>query len=73
MNRKILAGLMIAIWVASGCTTTPPAEDPVLLKLEEIERRLAAVERVLANGSLVELTMRLTLGTAIYNQMISYL
>ena len=37
---------------------TPPAEDPVLIKLEEIDRRLSAVERVLANGSLVDLTVQ---------------
>jgi tol-pal system protein YbgF len=42
----------------SGCVATPPSEDPVLIKLDEIERRLSAVERVLANGSLVELTVQ---------------
>jgi tol-pal system protein YbgF len=36
----------------------PPADDPVLVKLEDMDRRLAAVERVLANGSLVELTIQ---------------
>lgn len=44
--------------VVSGCAVTPPAEDPVLIKLNEIDRRLAAVERVLANGSLVDLTVQ---------------
>jgi tol-pal system protein YbgF len=43
---------------AAGCAVTPPEEDPVLIKLDEIDRRLAAVERVLANGSLVDLTMQ---------------
>jgi tol-pal system protein YbgF len=37
---------------------TPPAEDPVLIKLEEIDRRLSAVERVLASGSLIDLTVQ---------------
>ena len=37
---------------------TPPAEDPVLIKLDDIDRRLSAVERVLANGSLVDLTVQ---------------
>lgn len=36
----------------------PPEEDPVLIKLDEIDRRLLAVERVLASGSLVDLTMQ---------------
>lgn len=42
----------------TGCVATPPAEDPVLAKLDDIDRRLSAVERVLANGSLVELTVQ---------------
>jgi len=41
-----------------GCAVVPPEEDPVLIKLDEIDMRLAAVERVLANGSLVDLTMQ---------------
>ena len=45
--------------VATGCAVTPPEEDPLYLKMQEIERRLAAVERVLANGSLVDLTLQL--------------
>jgi tol-pal system protein YbgF len=42
----------------SGCVATPPAEDPVLVKLDDIDRRLSAVERILANGSLVELAVQ---------------
>jgi tol-pal system protein YbgF len=44
--------------LATGCAMTPPAEDPVLIKLEEIDRRLSAVERVLASGSLIDLTVQ---------------
>ena len=43
---------------AGGCAVVPPEEDPVLIKLDEIDRRLSAVERVLANGSLVDLTVQ---------------
>ena len=43
----------------AGCAVTPPEEDPVMIKLEEIERRLAALERVIANGSLVDLTLQM--------------
>ncbi len=52
------AALACAVLVASGCAMTPPAEDPVQIRLAEIERRLAAVERILANGSLVELAVQ---------------
>jgi len=44
--------------LAAGCAVTPPAEDPVLIQLDELDRRLGAIERILANGSLIELTMQ---------------
>lgn len=51
-----------ALWplvLAGGCALAPPpGEDPVLIRLDELDRRLAAVERILANGSLVELTVQ---------------
>ena len=50
--------VIAAVLTVAGCTTTPPAEDPVQIKLQELDRRLAAIERVLANGSLVELTVQ---------------
>lgn len=37
---------------------TPQADDPVLVRLSELERRLGAVERILASGSLVDLTVQ---------------
>lgn len=36
----------------------PAQEDPVAAQLADIEKRLAALERVIANGSLVELTLQ---------------
>jgi tol-pal system protein YbgF len=44
--------------LASACATVPPEEDPVLIKLNELDRRLAAVERVVQNDSLVQLVTR---------------
>lgn len=38
-----------------ACVTTPPQEDPVLLKLNEIERRVVALERVVQNDSIVNI------------------
>lgn len=49
--------LLVAVAV-SGCVTPPPVEDPVLIQLEEIDQRLTAVERILANGSLVDLVIQ---------------
>ncbi len=49
----------ITALLVGACTMTPPGEDPVLIKLNNLERRLEALERVLANGSLVELTLQM--------------
>ena len=57
-KRKALAGLVLPLLMTTACTMTPPQDDPVLVKLDEIERRLAALERVIANGSLVDLTIQ---------------
>lgn len=46
-------------FLLGGCALTPPSEDPVLLKLNTVERRLEALERVIANGSLVDLTLQM--------------
>ena len=58
--RKLTGYALILLIVAAvgGCAMTPPEEDPVLIKLDDIDRRLSAVERVLANGSLVDLTVQ---------------
>ncbi len=50
--------LIAAAALLYGCAMQNPQEDPVVLKLNEIERRLSAVERILANGSLVDMAMQ---------------
>lgn len=40
----------------AGCTTTPPAQDPVQLRLTDMEARLIRIERVIDNQSLIELS-----------------
>ena len=39
----------------AGCAATPPEQDPVQIKLNDIDTRLARVERVMANQSLIDL------------------
>ena len=49
--------LVLPVMIVTGCSVmTPPAEDPVLIKLEELDQRMQAIERVLENQSLVQLT-----------------
>jgi tol-pal system protein YbgF len=43
----------------SGCASTPPEEDPVQIKLKDLDTRLARIERVMANQSLLELSNQL--------------
>ena len=45
--------------VLTGCATTPPSEDPVLLKLDELDGRLERVERVVNNDSLIQLAAQI--------------
>jgi tol-pal system protein YbgF len=42
--------------MTAACATAPPQEDPVAIKFADMERRLAALERIIANGSLIDLT-----------------
>jgi tol-pal system protein YbgF len=57
LNKEIVL-VVAGCSLFAACTVTPPQEDPVLLQLQDIDRRLSAVERILANGSLIELTMQ---------------
>jgi tol-pal system protein YbgF len=49
-----LSALCALVWSLSGCTTTPPDEDPVQIKLKDLDTRLARIERVMANQSLLD-------------------
>lgn len=49
---------LLPFMAIGGCAVTPPSEDPVQIQLQDMDRRLAAIERILANGSLVELTVQ---------------
>jgi tol-pal system protein YbgF len=39
----------------AGCAATPPEEDPVQIKLKDLDTRLARIERVVSNQSLLDL------------------
>jgi tol-pal system protein YbgF len=46
----------IAVLAMAGCASTPPEEDPVQIRLHDLDTRLARIERVVANQSLLELS-----------------
>src|SRR5712672_469555 len=43
----------------AGCATTSPEEDPVHVKLNDIDTRLARIERVVSNQSLLDMANQL--------------
>ena len=49
---------IVALALAGCATTTPPEEDPVFLKLTDLEARLIRIERVVDNQSLIEMVNR---------------
>jgi len=55
-HKVALLVLVPAIGLAGCELMQPPGEDPVLIKLNDLERRLEAVERVVRNQSLTNLT-----------------
>lgn len=58
VNRSLLVSPVAALALAA-CTTTPPAQDPVLLRMTDMEARLIRIERVIENQSLIELANQL--------------
>lgn len=57
MMRNTCLALATAALLA-GCLL-PPEEDPVLIKLEELDRRVGAIERVVRNESLLQIATEL--------------
>jgi tol-pal system protein YbgF len=56
--RQVGAALLVAALVA-GCATTPPEEDPVQIKLTDLDGRVGRIERVVSNQSLLDMAQRL--------------
>ena len=59
---KIAILLVATTGLLGGCALfeTPPSEDPVLVKLTDLERRLESIERIVNNQSLVQLTQQVS-------------
>ncbi|MEP6547365.1 MAG: tol-pal system protein YbgF [Gammaproteobacteria bacterium] len=48
-------GACLVALALTGCASTPADEDPVQIKLKDLDTRLVRIERVVANQSLLEL------------------
>ena len=60
MDARRLLLLLPAIALAGCQLLEPPGEDPVLVKLAELERRMEAIERVVRNQSLAGMTQQVS-------------
>lgn len=56
MDRKLL--LLVPAMALGGCALMQPTEDPNAARLDDLERRMQAIERVLQNQSLVNMTQQ---------------
>jgi TolA-binding protein len=59
LRATLVSAVCIAAVAAAGCATTPPEEDPVQIKLNDLDTRLSRIERVVANQSLLDLANQL--------------
>jgi tol-pal system protein YbgF len=50
-----LSGACLVALALVGCASTPPEQDPVQIKLNDLDTRLARIERVVTNQSLLDL------------------
>lgn len=57
MNARFATLMTVALLALGGCAGTPE-EDPVQIKLNDLDRRLERLERVLSNQSLLELAQQ---------------
>lgn len=59
-SLRIATTLLAAGLLAAGCAL-PPEEDPVLLKLDELDQRVGSIERVVRNESLLQIAAELNI------------
>ena len=61
-NTRVSLLLLTPVLALGGCTLfeTQPDEDPVLVRLDDLDRRMQAIERIVQNQSLVNLTQQVS-------------
>jgi tol-pal system protein YbgF len=55
----VAAGAVLAAALGAGCASTPAADDPTQVKLNDLDARVARIERIISNQSLVDLAQHL--------------
>jgi len=54
-----LTAIALVMVLAAGCASTPSQDDPVQMKLNDLDARVARIEHVISNQSLVDLAQHL--------------
>lgn len=60
MRASLIAFLSAAVLGGCGLLEPAPQEDPVAMKLDELDRRLQSIERIVNNQSLVQLSQKVS-------------
>jgi len=50
-----LSGVCLVALSMAGCSSTPPEQDPVHIKLNDLDTRLARIERVFTNQTMLDM------------------
>lgn len=53
--RPIIPLALVVTALVAGCATTPPDQDPVQIRLNNLDARVSRVERIMSNQSLVQM------------------
>ena len=59
VRRACAAALVLVTALAAGCASTPAADDPTQVKLNDLDARVTRIERIISNQSLVDLAQHL--------------
>src|ERR1041385_406285 len=57
--RAAGVALVFGTALLAGCATTRPEDDPMQVKLNDLDARVARIERIISNQSLVDLAQHL--------------
>src|SRR5579871_1791812 len=55
----VAVSAVVVAALGAGCASTPAADDPVQVKLNDLDARVARIERIISNQSLVDLAQHL--------------
>src|ERR1700761_3803998 len=60
MSKLLPVSVAVVVSAAlAACSSSPPEQDPVQIKLNDLDARIARIERVVSNQSLVQLAQNL--------------